>query len=246
MKFILLTAFTFLIIFNFSVYAAKHTDDFDGTKLNKMWEFRTPDGNDKYEFKGGWFRFIILAGQDLYKQGVDQAPMLLTDPPADDANFSIETLVNPLVDVNAQPPACQAGLIIFREDIWAYTLWGPYTTTDIRVEDCIGQDYRWRDQAQIGINKVSDKDVYLKIVKKGNELEFFYKDNEGDKWDSGGVDTKLGPKFEKGKYKIGLFVKNWGGSVASKFDFDYFHCPELGMPVEAAGKVATTWAKVKK
>ncbi|MBC8461885.1 MAG: hypothetical protein H8D67_28275, partial [Deltaproteobacteria bacterium] len=59
MKHIFLTALAFLIVFNFSAYAVRHSDDFDGTKLNKIWEFRTPDGDDKYELKDGWFRFII-------------------------------------------------------------------------------------------------------------------------------------------------------------------------------------------
>lgn len=176
-------------------------DPFNGTKLNPLWTFRNAGNNDRYELKGGWFIFDIDAGQDLFRQGVDGAPMLLTDPPVDDATFEIETMVDVILDQKVQPRASHAGLIIFREKTWAYTLWGPYNNTDIRVEDCVGADYRWRDQAQIGLNPKFDNTMWLKIEKRGKELEFFYKDNEGDKWQSGGVDTKLGPHFEKGTYK---------------------------------------------
>jgi hypothetical protein len=210
------------------------------------WTWRSPDGNDKYEIKNGWFHVIIQAGQDLYVQGVDLAPMLLTDPPKDDENFSIETCVNVTVDVAQQPPACQAGPILFNKSAWAYTLWGPYNNQDIRVEDCIGGGYRWRADAQIGIDEIGDEASYLKIVKTGKKLEFFYKDKENDKWQSGGIDADhIGPKLEKGKYQIGLYVKNWGGSVPTEIAFDYFDCPELGWAVKPAGKLSTTWAKIK-
>lgn len=220
-------------------------DPFNGTKLNPLWTFRNAGNNDRYELKGGWFIFDIDAGQDLFRQGVDGAPMLLTDPPVDDATFEIETMVDVILDQKVQPRASHAGLIIFREKTWAYTLWGPYNNTDIRVEDCVGADYRWRDQAQIGLNPKFDNTMWLKIEKRGKELEFFYKDNEGDKWQSGGVDTKLGPHFEKGTYKIGLFLKNWGGSIPTKAAFDYFHSPQLVTAVRPKDKVAVTWAMLK-
>lgn len=226
---------------------AAYTDPFDGNKLEPRWTHRSPDGDDKFTVEKGWFTWSIQAGQDLFKQGVDKAPFLLTDPPANDTNFSIETKMNILMDdLKAQPPASHAGLIFFREDKWAYTLWGPYANTDIRVEDCIGADYRWRAEAQIGVNKAADGDVWLKITKTGGEFEFFYKDNEGDKWESGGKDTKIAKEMEKGTYKVGLFLKNWGGSVAMKTAFDYFDSPELGgLSVDPKSKVATSWADLK-
>lgn len=226
--------------------APPYTDPFDDAKLHSRWTLRTPDKNDRWEVKGGWFIFDIDAGQDLFRIGVDRAPMLLTDPPKEDKDFSIETVVDVVTDKPFQPGASQAGLIIFREDKWAYTLWGPYNNQDIRVEDCVGADYRWRAEAQIAVDSKIDKTVWLKIVKKGDELDFLYKDNEDEKWKSGGVDKKLGPQFQKGTYKIGLFLKNWGGSVAMKTAFDYFHSPELGTTAVApSGKVALTWGKLK-
>ena len=227
-------------------FGAAYTDPLDGPQLDKMWTFRTPDKNDKNKFDKGWFIFDIQASQDLYIQGTDLAPMLLMDPPTDDKNFSIETKVNVVMDKPVQPVASHAGLIIFREDKWAYTLWGPYNNQDIRVEDCVGGTYRWRAEAQIAVDHAIDKDVWVKIEKRGEELEFFYKDSEGDKWESGGVDKKLGPEFKKGTYQIGLFLKNWGGSVAMTTGFDYFHSPEIaGLAVEPTGKAAVTWGRLK-
>jgi hypothetical protein len=115
-----------------------------------MWTVRAPGDNDKWSLTDGRFVFDILAGQDLWLAGVDGAPFLLTDPPKDDTNYSIETMVDPLVDVAAQPPSSQCGIILFREDVWAYTLFGPYAATDIRVEDCGNGTYRWRaDNASV-------------------------------------------------------------------------------------------------
>jgi hypothetical protein len=226
--------------------AAAYTDPFDGPKLAAMWTFRTPDKNDEYRFEKGWLVFDIQASQDLYVQGTDFAPMLLMDPPADDEKFSIETKVNVVMENLVQPPASQAGLIIFREDTWAYSLWGPYNNQDIRLEDCVGASYRWRDQAQIAVDNKIDSDVWVKIEKRGEELEFFYKDNEDDPWESGGIDKKLGPQYNQGTYQIGLFLKNWGGSVAMTTAFDYFHSPEIaGLAVEPTGKAAVTWGRLK-
>lgn len=198
-------------------------DDFSGTSLKRIWTFRSPDGNDRYELKDGWITFDIDANQDIYITGVDRAPLLLTDPPTPDDVFTIETMVDVLVEGGSQPPASHAGLIIFRESGWIYTLWGPYNNQDIRVEDCIGSSYRWRPQTLIGIDAPIDKDVYLKIVKKGTTLEYYYKDKKEDRWQLVGVDTsQIGPRLEKGTYKVGIFLKNWGGSVPTKARFDYF------------------------
>lgn len=95
---------------------------------------------------------------------------------------------------------------------------------------------------------IPDKDVWLKVVKTGGTLEFFFMDNEGDAWTSAGKDTKIVPLLGKGSYKIGLFLKNWGGSVAQKAAFDYFNVPELNAgttAVEGTGKLATTWSAMK-
>jgi|GEM_PF-1697902 hypothetical protein len=197
-------------------------DDFGGPSLRPVWTFRSPDGNDRYELKGGWIVFDIDANQDIYITGVDRAPLLLTNPPTPDDVFTIETVVDVLVDSASQPPASHAGLILFREDRWAYTLWGPYNNVDIRVEDCVGSSYRWREQTQIGINAPIDKDVYLKIIKDRDKLEFYYKDKKEDQWQLIGTDTRIGPYLEKGTYKVGIFLKNWGGSIPMKARFDYF------------------------
>jgi hypothetical protein len=226
------------------VYAA-HLDDLNGPNLSPIWTYRDPASKGKYRFDTGKLVLDLKAGADMYIQGVDGGVMFLTEPPDMDS-FSIEMLVNVAVG-GSQPPACQVGIVFFNKAEWAYSAWGPYNAgTDIRLEDCIGGSYRWRADAQIGIDEIGDEASYLKIVKTGKKLEFFYKDKENDKWQSGGIDADhIGPKLEKGKYQIGLYVKNWGGSVPTEIAFDYFDCPELGWAVKPAGKLSTTWAKIK-
>ncbi len=235
--------FTTLMIFGFCGTAFSHTDDFSGSELNGMWTVRDPAGNSTYKVEGGKLTLNLPAGSDMYKKGMDKGVMFLTDPPPVE-DFSMEILVNVTVGVNQPPPACHVGLVLFREDTWAYSAWAPYASTDVRLEDCIDQDYRWRDQTQIGVDAVGDGDTYLKIIKTGTQLEFLWKDNAGDDWQSAGVDEKLGPQYEIGTYQVGLIAKSWSGSVDSVFEFDYFDLPEL-TPVQPAGKLTTTWSEIK-
>ena len=227
--------------------AQSYTDPFDGPDLADMWTFRTPDGNDNFAFEKGWFVFDIEASQDLYIKGVDLAPMLLMDPPADDASFRIETLVDVVLDQGQQQPASHAGLLFFNEAEWVYSLWGPYANTDVRLEDVIGGAYRWRNDTGVGVNTPIDSDLWLRIVKTGETLEFFWKTNEKDDWESAGTDSTRGAYYKKGAYKIGLFLKNWGGSVPTRTAFDYFHSPEIaGLSVDPLGKAATMWGALKR
>ena len=223
-------------------------DEFDGPKLDGMWTYRDPAKKGTVSFDKGFLVLDLLAGADLFRQGVDAGVMFLMDPP-NLTDFSIETMVNVAVK-GSQPPACQLGLLFFNEEKWAYTLWGPYNSgQDIRLEDCIGADYRWRNEAQIAIdpNKVAiDQDVYIKIVKKGESLEFLAKGKKDEDWLSGGVDKKLAPNYKPGTYKIGLFAKSWGGSINSTFHIDYFDIPEVPKAVSSSGKMIATWAGIKK
>jgi len=190
----------------------------------------------------------LKAGADMYIKGTDGGVMLLADPPDQD-NFSVEMMVNAAVS-GTQAPACHTGIVFFNEADWAYSAWGPYANTDIRLEDCLGSTYRWRADTGVGVDlaKVAiDKDVYIKVTKTGTTLEFFTKGAAGDQWISGGKDTKLGPSYVKGKFKIGIIAKSWGGSVDTTFNFDYFNVPELATTAVASqDKLVTTWADLKK
>jgi len=246
-RFSLILASLMMIMFIGSVCLA-NLDDFDGNSLAKMWTLRDPAKKSTLTFAGGKMTMVLKAGADMYIKGTDQGVMLLTNPPDMD-NFSIELLTNPSVK-GTQPPACHMGIVFFNEKDWVYTAWGPYANTDIRLEDCNNAAYRWRADTKVGIDlaKVAiDKDVYLKVVKTGNKLEFLTKGAAGDQWVSGGTDETLGPKYTKGNYQIGIIAKSWGGSVDSTFEFDYFNVPELGTTaVDSASKISATWAELKK
>ena len=225
------------------VYA--NLDDFNGAKLDDMWTYRDPVGNGEYRLEDGKLILDLKAGSDMYIQGVDGGVLFLMDPP-DMTDYTIEMKVNVAVE-GFQPPATQVGPVFFNEGKWAYSIWGPYANTDIRVEDCIGGSYRWRAGTQVGINQNVvriDEDIWVKVVKTGNELEFFAKADEDADWVSGGKDTLLGPNFTPGDYKVGIVAKSWGGSIDSTFEIEYFNIPEIAA-VDPAGKLATTWSAVK-
>jgi hypothetical protein len=246
-KFYLFLAFTMLITFSGSVLAA-NLDDFNNATLSKMWTLRDPAKKSTVSFSGGMLVLDLKANADMYIKGTDAGVMLLTNPPAMD-NFSVELLTNPAVK-GTQTAACHIGIVFFNETAWAYSAWGPYANTDIRLEDCAGATYRWRADTKIGIDlaKVAiDKDVYIKVTKTGNKLECFAKGAAGEQWVSGGIDEKLGTNYTQGNYKIGIIAKSWGGSVDSTFQFDYFNVPELATTaVDASGKIASTWAEIKR
>ena len=184
----------------------------------------------------------------MYIQGTDGGVMLLTDPP-DVTDFSLEMKLNVATNNGAQSPACHVGLVLFNEAKWTYTAWGPYADTDIRLEDCVTASYRWRDQTQVGIDKGDvdiDEDVWLKVVKTGNDLEFLAKGNAGDPWISGGTDSLVGPNYTAGNYQVGIIAKSWSGSVDSVFEIDYFDSPQISTTaVEPVSKLTTTWGSIK-
>jgi hypothetical protein len=247
MKKILLASLVLTAFLLTGIAQAVNLDDFNGPNLDKMWTYRDPANKGKYSFSKGMMVLELKAGADMYIKGTDGGVCFLMEPPALD-NFSVEMLVNVAVN-GTQPPACQVGPIFFNEDSWAYSVWGPYANTDIRLEDCVGGTYRWRADTGIGIDlaKVAiDKDVYVKITKTGSKLEFFAKGAENDNWVSGGVDAKLGPNYVQGKYKVGICAKSWGGSVDSVFNIDYFNIPEIAKAVDRVGKLATTWSSIKR
>jgi hypothetical protein len=235
-----------LICVTGTVYAA--LDDFNGPNLSGIWTLRDPASKAEINFSGGNMVLDLAAGADMYIQGVDGGVMFLTEPPNME-DFSLEMKLNAAVD-GTQPPACQVGLVFFNEAKWAYSAWGPYSDTDIRVEDCVGGSYRWRNDTQIGVDVTDvdiDNDVWLKVEKTGDELEFFTKGNANDDWVSGGVDSLLGPNFTPGDYMVGIIAKSWGGSVDSTFQIDYFDIPELSTTaVNAADKLSTTWGELKR
>ncbi len=225
---------------------AVNLDDFDGAELRDIWTYRDPANKGEYRFENGKLILDLKANADMYKQGTDGGVLFLTDPP-DEENFSVEMKLNVAVN-GTQPPECHVGTVFFNEIDWAYSAWGPYEAQDIRLEDCIGQDYRWRDQVGIAVDTTDvaiDQDLWIKIVKTGDQLEFFTKGNANDDWVSGGVDVKLGPKYTPGNYKVGIIAKSWSGSVDSTFEIDYFNIPELAA-VDAAGKLTVTWAGIKR
>lgn len=223
-------------------------DDFDGPNLDGMWATRDPAGKSAISFAGGEMILDLTAGADMYKKGVDAGVMILMDPP-DLADFSMEMKLNVATNGGSQSPACQVGIVLFNEVEWVYSAWGPYSGTDIRLEDCFDQDYRWRDQTAIGVDVgdvAIDGDVWLMVIKTGDDLEFLTKGNAGDAWVSGGVDSKLGSHYAPGDYQVGIIAKSWGGSVDSVFEIDFFNIPELSTTAVApAGKLITTWASIK-
>jgi hypothetical protein len=245
-----------LVVMIFGLVGTVHAnlDEFDGKELKDIWTYRDPRSNGEYEFKGGKMILHLKRGSDMYTQGADGGVMFLMDPPDMDS-FTVEMKLNAAVN-GSQPPACHVGIVFFNEAEWSYSIWGPYEAGsaptrikhDIRLEDCIGKAYRWRDQSGIGVDVTDvaiDQDVWLKVVKDSSEMEFFAKGDANGKWVSGGVDTKLVPRYMPGDYQIGIIAKSYPGLARSTFEIEFFDVPALAAAVEPGGKLMATWGSIR-
>ena len=202
-----------------------------------------------------WVKSITLDGKPFTYRRHEY----LRVPYQDNHPFIVEMKANAAVNDGPQPKATHLGIVFFNQAEWAYSIWGPYSGNDrgartmgrdIRLEDCIGQDYRWRVHANpthIGIDSVNtNQDIYIKVVKSGEEMEFFARGSANEDWVSGGVDTKLAPHCTQGSYQIGILAKSWFLSVATTFEIDYFDIREINAKsLDITGDLTTTWGQVK-
>lgn len=219
-------------------YAGK--DDFDSPTLGENWTWDDPDGDDSYSLteEPGWFRFNVGGSEDMWSTDRGEAPLLLR--PATEGDYSIETHVK----IENQENSTYGALMVFKgPGKWIHL---ELIRNDGDGRDGVGVEY-W--PAVAGTNrgknvKLDPDEVYLKIVKTGDDWEFLYKEKEGEDWKT--LDT-VNLHFDS-PVQVGLVAKTWGGPEGPVVaDFDYFRCPELGevKAVEPVSSLAFTWAKIK-
>ncbi len=227
------TIVSFLLI-EFAISA--HMDNFEGTKLKDMWNYRDPANMGQYRLENGNLVIDLKPNAVMGAQGTDCGVMFLVSPPPLDS-FTVEMKVNVAVE-GEQPAGNELGIVFFNESKWAFSYWRVYMT-GAWLLDCVGANERDYDYppgggTNIGVeidDAAHDQDIYIKVVKTGTVLEFFAKGNIAEEWISGGVDTKLGPYYKFGDYKIGILARSWGGhwfgSECHTLEVDYFDVLEI-------------------
>ena len=229
------------------------TDFFDRAPLHPAWTFRAPHGG-QYQCRDGWVHIAAPGDRFMNPHEDFIAPMLLIEPPADEA-FSFETRLDWVV----YETGAYAGLIAIRKDMSTRMLlqYRPRPWGMAQLEWWDGLEGEGCCVAAV----LSDReDIWLRAEMIGRGAAFFpkfsYKQGGADDpWtratNPGGrawfLPNGITPRFDPGEYWIGLFVEGGlGPDSETQVAFDYFHSPELRpLSVDPAGASALVWASLK-
>jgi hypothetical protein len=216
-------------------------DEFDSQTLNNAWIFASPDKDGKWSLtdKPGWLSIKCPAGDHDMWDFRGGAPMMAIKAPGDD--YIIETHLK----ISEWPANSYAGIHFLGKDALndekSPGPWGHF----ILCCGTPGSDIRWQNSVTVEGPKVglSGQEIYMKIEKKGNDFDSFYKFKEDETWQSVGKGS-----VDMGKeHYICLGTCNWGGTGTVTVEFDYFRSnPSIIMAVASpASKLATTWGGIK-
>ena len=210
-------------------------DEFDSPKLRDVWTWDDPDKDDKLSLteEPGWFRLKVGGNEDTWNGVRGNMPMLLQPSPIGD--YSMETHVK----IDEQQHATYACLVVWQDgNNWLHLELSQETGIDGVFAE------HWPGGVGHKLQKIEPDEVYLRIERKGNDWNLFYKLNEKEDWLL--LDT-VTSKIED-SHQVGIGAKTWGGTEGPLVaDFDYFRCSEL-REVEAVQphyKLAITWAEIK-
>ena len=225
-----------------------HSETFDGPIRQSVWDARNGAAPNRIATADG--RLHITVGIDQLVLPWDAsrttAPMILTEPPRDDGQFTLETRMRVL-----QPGGgawmSMAGLAMIRRDGAAAWVWGMLDADQVAL--------RAHDMERVGEVTWLDVEaahaadgVWLQIVKDGDGYTFRHRPHADDTW----TDTTVVPwgiadfpkQFSEGDYLVGIIAA--GGGQEARVEFDYFDSPELGVVgVDAAGKLPLAWATLR-
>ena len=185
-----------------------HTDDFSKSELSNNWNWYTPSGNPDYSLSehSGCFMLYVSDNQSYDHWGLtDNAPQLQrTD--INNGDWAIETHI--YLSEYIDNTNFHTGLMVYF-DKYDILYWGPYRTTNLRVE-------RSGHENLFNIN-YDDQEIYLRIRKQANTYYFDYSDN-GDNWINAGS-----YELDKTPQNTGLITKTWENiRVATAFDYFEF------------------------
>ncbi len=240
-----------------SAQRGNRTDDFRRETLGPAWTFLAPGGGF-YELRDGWAHITSPGVRDpVPQQAAAMSPMLLLEPPADEA-FSFETRLRS----QTRTHWAMAGLVAISDDLesrmamlYAPTMTGGRLVLEWRVAGVL----EGAGNLVVG----STGDMWLRVESRsGSPLtnpRFYYRQGgDEEPWidamrDKGGIAFRLPrlmqPRFRSAEYSIGLVVA--GGPFAvddeEEVAFDYFHSPELApLAAQSAGTSTTLWADLKR
>ena len=217
------------------------TDNFDGNKLEDVWEFR--DHNNKqteYEVKDG---FLHITNPGNWGHTTADKPMIERDiPQTASENITVSGVFSSDPD---KPADAWIGIFIYSDDDLNYAclLFGGEANQPQKA--LIGSMIKsaWNDHGhpQMGF----DVPFHLKLVKEGDTFSGYFRKDEKDDWTLAQNKT-WNHNFDVKQVGIG-FMNNWGGQTVT-FMIDQLSIEGEGIEpfsVEPNGKLATTWGDLK-
>ncbi len=223
------------------VSADTWTDNFDGNKLEDVWEFRDHNKEEtEYEVKDG---FLRITNPGNWGHTTADKPMIERDIPQ---TASKDITVSGIFSSDPDTPAdAWIGIFIYSDDDLNYAclLFGGESNQPQKA--LIGSMIKsaWNDHGhpQTGF----DVPFHLKLVKEGDTFSGYFRKDEKDEWTL--AQNKMwNHNFDVKQVGIG-FMNNWGGQTVT-FLIDQLSIEGEGIKpfsVEPDDKLATTWGDLK-
>lgn len=226
-----------LLAFTSSIFAADSLGDpFDGKSLkNPNWEWQSePDEWDVGETTEGWLHFVPALNQNLWQS--DTTIRLYQETNLE--KFDVETHVV----VDYQSSGIVAGLVALSptDNNWTtLKFWG-------RAADTILQ---WQHKAQEVVGNVPGVtqpagrvEVYLRMVKDGDNYMGWWKKEEGDDW----IEIKPdAPIVLTPPIQIGIYGGICAADGEATMEYEYFRDLLNPYAVEPDAKLSATWGQIK-
>lgn len=215
------------------------TDGFDGGSLRAGWEWWQEPGDwDVGDTEAGWLTIQADLNRNLWQ--ADTTTRLFQAVP--DAPFDVETHLATTFDGNS----IVGGLVAMSkaDDNWVtLKFWGHGDgTAQLQYQTKGNENGPGLVGAAPGSASADGTaDVYMRLAKDGDSYTSYWKLAEGDDWTVvGPTEFALTPPIE-----LSLYAGVDGAAGEMLAQFEYFRDNITPFDVEPAGKLATTWGRLR-
>lgn len=238
-SYILISGMILCLSANFASAAKSMTDEFDDGTLDSQWSWHNEPGEwDENQTTSGWLYINADTNRNLWT--ADDTSRLFQTIELD--KFDAETHLHATWDADS----IVAGLVVKgpEEDNWVtLKLWGHADgTAQLQYQTKTNENSAGlTGQAPGYTASDGETDLYMRLAKSGDEYTSYWKMKEGDDWTQVGPTTfTFTPPLE-----LGVFAGVASASGTLEAEYEYFRDNINPASVAPAGKLSSTWAKIK-
>ena len=223
--------------------ARLYPDDFNGPGINPNWKWQKEPANwDAGSTRPGWLTWIGEFNSNLWCSDMTTRLYQVLE---EDEDFDIETRLycewgnnqSDIAGVVVKFPAVDNWINI---KLWMH---GDKTAQLQFQKKCVEAGDGLTGRVP-GYNPTGGKaEVFLRLVKKGNEYTAYYKEKEDQDW----IEIGTTHGFDSLPMEVGLFggVDVGNGKLLIQFDYFIDHTSPFKTPVGPRDKLAVRWAEIK-